>query len=188
MWLTCFFIQQTRSLAREEFLRKALIRKIAQGMGLTSSERWEWDDEYEQVLSGENDAKSVSNVIRQLLEALGWFLMSCHEPRDEWVLIFWHHFGYLDTILRLDWHHAPITLTDKKRTRSSHHTHACINRNKLVVLQHKSVGKLLSSYSAFDILHVWFKPRNIWRWLSGLKQALFQKLRFWWNTCWSWSA
>jgi ESCRT-I complex subunit TSG101 len=28
------FVKQTRSIAREEFLKKALIRKIAQGMGL----------------------------------------------------------------------------------------------------------------------------------------------------------
>jgi ESCRT-I complex subunit TSG101 len=28
------FVKQTRSLAREEFLKKALVRKIAQGMGL----------------------------------------------------------------------------------------------------------------------------------------------------------
>ncbi|KAL8662761.1 MAG: hypothetical protein Q9202_004453 [Teloschistes flavicans] len=32
--------KQTRSLAREEFLKKALIKKIARGMGLVEEERW----------------------------------------------------------------------------------------------------------------------------------------------------
>lgn len=35
------FGQQTRSLAREEFLKKALIKKISRGMGLVEEERWE---------------------------------------------------------------------------------------------------------------------------------------------------
>ncbi len=34
MLLTLLHAQQTRSLARSEFLKKALIRKIARGMGL----------------------------------------------------------------------------------------------------------------------------------------------------------
>lgn len=34
-------LQQTRSLAREEFLKKALIKKISRGMGLTQEEGWE---------------------------------------------------------------------------------------------------------------------------------------------------
>ncbi|KAK3079974.1 hypothetical protein LTS18_003468, partial [Coniosporium uncinatum] len=33
------FIKQTRSLAREQFLKKALVRKIAQGMGLEDAHR-----------------------------------------------------------------------------------------------------------------------------------------------------
>jgi ESCRT-I complex subunit TSG101 len=33
------FVKQTRTLAREEFLKKALIRKVAKGMGL-DGERW----------------------------------------------------------------------------------------------------------------------------------------------------
>ncbi|KAL8741533.1 MAG: hypothetical protein Q9184_008376, partial [Pyrenodesmia sp. 2 TL-2023] len=33
--------QQTRSLAREEFLKKALIKKISRGMGLVEEERWD---------------------------------------------------------------------------------------------------------------------------------------------------
>ncbi|KAL9580296.1 MAG: hypothetical protein Q9212_004581 [Teloschistes hypoglaucus] len=33
--------KQTRSLAREEFLKKALIKKIARGMGLVEEERWD---------------------------------------------------------------------------------------------------------------------------------------------------
>ncbi|MCJ1427082.1 hypothetical protein MMC29_004985 [Sticta canariensis] len=33
--------KQTRSLAREEFLKKALIKKIAMGMGLVEEQRWE---------------------------------------------------------------------------------------------------------------------------------------------------
>jgi ESCRT-I complex subunit TSG101 len=33
------FVKQTRSLAREEFLKKALIRKIARGMGL-DEKKW----------------------------------------------------------------------------------------------------------------------------------------------------
>ncbi|KAL8700536.1 MAG: hypothetical protein Q9224_000922 [Gallowayella concinna] len=33
--------KQTRSLAREEFLKKALIKKIARGMGLAHEERWD---------------------------------------------------------------------------------------------------------------------------------------------------
>ncbi|KAI4202666.1 MAG: hypothetical protein LQ346_001928 [Caloplaca aetnensis] len=33
--------KQTRSLAREEFLKKALIKKISQGMGLVEEERWD---------------------------------------------------------------------------------------------------------------------------------------------------
>lgn len=32
--------KQTRSLAREEFLKKALIKKIAKGMGLVEEQRW----------------------------------------------------------------------------------------------------------------------------------------------------
>ena len=32
--------QQTRSLAREEFLKKALIKKISRGMGLAEDDRW----------------------------------------------------------------------------------------------------------------------------------------------------
>ena len=32
--------QQTRSLAREEFLKKALIKKISKGMGLVDGDRW----------------------------------------------------------------------------------------------------------------------------------------------------
>ena len=32
--------KQTRSLAREEFLKKALIKKIARGMGLVEEEDW----------------------------------------------------------------------------------------------------------------------------------------------------
>jgi ESCRT-I complex subunit TSG101 len=34
------FVKQSRSLAREEFLKKALIRKVAKGMGLDSAEAW----------------------------------------------------------------------------------------------------------------------------------------------------
>ncbi|KAF2838409.1 UEV-domain-containing protein [Patellaria atrata CBS 101060] len=34
------FIKQTRSLAREQFLKKALIKKIARGMGLDSDQAW----------------------------------------------------------------------------------------------------------------------------------------------------
>lgn len=33
-------LQQTRSLAREEFLKKALIQKISRGMGLAQEENW----------------------------------------------------------------------------------------------------------------------------------------------------
>ncbi|KAL8913741.1 MAG: hypothetical protein Q9171_001475 [Xanthocarpia ochracea] len=33
--------KQTRSLAREEFLKKALIKKISRGMGLAQEERWD---------------------------------------------------------------------------------------------------------------------------------------------------
>lgn len=33
------FVKQTRSLAREEFLRKATIRKVAKGLGL-DQDRW----------------------------------------------------------------------------------------------------------------------------------------------------
>ncbi len=33
------------------------------------------------------------------------------------VLIFWHHFGYLDITLRLGWHHAPVTLIPARRIR-----------------------------------------------------------------------
>lgn len=33
------FVKQTRTLAREEFLKKALIRKVARGMGLDDA-RW----------------------------------------------------------------------------------------------------------------------------------------------------
>ncbi|KAI4095025.1 MAG: hypothetical protein LQ344_001872 [Seirophora lacunosa] len=33
--------KQTRSLAREEFLKKALIKKISRGMGLVEEERWD---------------------------------------------------------------------------------------------------------------------------------------------------
>jgi len=33
------FLKQTRSLAREQFLKKALIKKIAKGMGLLESDR-----------------------------------------------------------------------------------------------------------------------------------------------------
>jgi len=33
------FIKQTRSLAREQFLKKALVRRIAQGMGLEDAHR-----------------------------------------------------------------------------------------------------------------------------------------------------
>lgn len=33
-------LQQTRTLAREEFLKKALIKKIARGMGLVEEQRW----------------------------------------------------------------------------------------------------------------------------------------------------
>ncbi|KAI4273709.1 MAG: hypothetical protein LQ337_004449 [Flavoplaca oasis] len=33
--------KQTRSLAREEFLKKALIKKISQGMGLTQADNWD---------------------------------------------------------------------------------------------------------------------------------------------------
>ena len=32
--------KQTRSLAREEFLKKALVKKISRGMGLIGEERW----------------------------------------------------------------------------------------------------------------------------------------------------
>lgn len=34
-----FTTQQTRSLAREEFLKKALVKKIAKGMGLAEEQR-----------------------------------------------------------------------------------------------------------------------------------------------------
>ncbi|KAL8871805.1 MAG: hypothetical protein Q9198_007338 [Flavoplaca austrocitrina] len=33
--------KQTRSLAREEFLKKALIKKISQGMGLIQADNWD---------------------------------------------------------------------------------------------------------------------------------------------------
>lgn len=33
-------LKQTRSLAREEFLKKALIKKISKGMGLVEDEKW----------------------------------------------------------------------------------------------------------------------------------------------------
>jgi hypothetical protein len=33
------------------------------------------------------------------------------------VLIFWHHFDYLDTTLRLPWHHPPVRLTLTSRIR-----------------------------------------------------------------------
>jgi ESCRT-I complex subunit TSG101 len=34
------FVKQSRALAREEFLKKALVRKVAKGMGLESGQGW----------------------------------------------------------------------------------------------------------------------------------------------------
>ena len=38
--ITYASVQQTRSLAREEFLKKALIKKISRGMGLVEDDTW----------------------------------------------------------------------------------------------------------------------------------------------------
>ena len=39
-WRSLSPLQQTRSLAREEFLKKALIKKISRGMAISDEGRW----------------------------------------------------------------------------------------------------------------------------------------------------
>ena len=39
-WCSQCHLQQTRSLAREEFLKKALIKKIARGVGISDEGTW----------------------------------------------------------------------------------------------------------------------------------------------------
>ena len=39
-WRSLCPLQQTRSLAREEFLKKALIRKISSGMAISDERMW----------------------------------------------------------------------------------------------------------------------------------------------------
>lgn len=39
-WRSLYHLQQTRSLAREEYLKKALIKKISSGMAIADERAW----------------------------------------------------------------------------------------------------------------------------------------------------
>jgi hypothetical protein len=109
--------------------------------------------------SNEEIMKKIEKILEtnsRIKTAIKYVRRNVKKRLKKKVLIYWHSYGYVDTMLRLRWHHAPVTLTlanqiRTKVARSSLILHARCTRNALKVLQHKSFVDLLSWSSAFDL-------------------------------------